>query len=518
MNQVLGPIYFGFRSNTINASDFAVQTSPSGLDLFSPMPTKSKLISSIKSAMVEIDIEQDFFIVENGRHKKRRYHKKSVTNFKSVYVKNFIGYDYLVAQCSVPTRYTVISNVDNVFDPESMKISKSALTSNYTIPYFHDSHNDTYLRRFHVISRQQLKKLIEDHSMSVFSWNDLHQVDHVISSYCREECFSVRTCNLAKVEDQEHLMNSVIFAGMSAPDLSSALLELEDPFINGSRGLVLNTCISENGLFQDYCPVAACYRSSLTHVRQFQYEDISKFVAAVGDRQGTCQRRTRQGSHRGYLMYSGKRSSDAVLMPSVHQGPGDLGRYNYSNQKSVSLLMPRLLKILNHVACKTAHSSRYFFKYLHLTTATAFTHLWIASIVILTMNFYNCSHCDDGDSDPGILDEIVAELESVLNSVPASPNRNAKEATNYLSFIRDFDNPLRSTCCYQRIDNPFCTDASSWTSHYYFVMDGMSSCFKIFDKMTITFCGSVFQHNTSVPLFSKDIGDGRLTYASENTK
>lgn len=209
-------------------------------------------------------------------------------------------------------------------------------------------------------------------------------------------------------------------------------------------------------------------------------------------------------------MYAGKRSDDAVMIPSVHQGPGVMGKYNYSNQKSVPLLMPRLLKVLNYVACKTAYTSRYFFKHLHLTRAMQFSYLWIASIVILTLDFYNCSHCDEGDSDPSILDDLVQELESVITSTPPAPKRNVVEAENYLSFIREFDNPLPSTCCYQRIETPGSTDAAEWQSHYYFVMDGLSSCFEVVDKMTITFCGSIFQHNTSVPIYTRRIDGDRF--------
>ena len=99
----------------------------------------------------------------------------------------------------------------------------------------------------------------------------------------------------------------------------------------------------------------------------------------------------------------------------------------------------------------------------------------------------------------------------MLNSPTTAPKRNLVEARNYLAFVREFNNPFPSTCCYQRLNAPGDNDSDEWESHYYFVMDGISSCFEIVDKMTITFCGSVFQHNTSVPLFTHDLKDGTFT-------
>jgi hypothetical protein len=39
-------------------------------------------------------------------------------------------------------------------------------------------------------------------------------------------------------------------------------------------------------------------------------------------------------------------------------------------------------------------------------------------------------------------------------------------------------------------------------------MDGLNSCYKIFDHMTMTMMGSTFQHNTAVCIFSEDFKDG----------
>ena len=109
---------------------------------------------------------------------------------------------------------------------------------------------------------------------------------------------------------------------------------------------------------------------------------------------------------------------------------------------------------------------------------------------------------------------IEEELQTVL--VPhRKPNakvplRFVHEATNSLNFVKNFDNAFPTTCCYQRVhmtDN----DIGRVKSHYYFVMEGLSSTFRIFNGMTLTFCGSIFQHNTSVPAYTRDNDDGSVT-------
>ena len=512
VNQVCGAKYAGYRSDTYNATDGGLQSSPSGPDRFEPLPPKSDLQPIIRRDRVHVAVEHDFFNVDHGKFKRARYYKKSLDKFKTRYLKSFVGYQYLVANQTVLTRYSVVSCVSGNFATQSLRFLKPSMKDNFVIPYLTDSLRKSYIQRFHVISPVQLKELISFHNKNPksFFWQNVGEVDNLIQRYCTEDPISIRNMNARRVsenEDGPHFMNSIIFAGSSAPRIDNPGDNWETPYIDTSRETVIDSRVSQNGWCQDYCPVAACYFTALTHQRQFDENDVQMAERTVACPRGTCHRRVRQGPHKGFLMYSGKRSDDAVLMPSVHQGPGDLGKFNYSTQDSISILMPRLLSTLNYVASKTVYASRYFYKHLHLTVALPLTYLWIASMVILTLDFYNCSHCDAGDSDPSIMDLMVQELESVIDDESRCPNRNKIEASNYLVFVKEFGNPLPSTCCYQRI-NSIGTEAESWKSHYYFVMDGLSSSFEILDQMTITFCGSVFQHNTSVPIYTCDKGDG----------
>jgi hypothetical protein len=171
--------------------------------------------------------------------------------------------------------------------------------------------------------------------------------------------------------------------------------------------------------------------------------------------------------------------------------------------------MPFLLKTGNFVAECTAIATRFFYKHIHVSSFWQHTHLWIACMVILSIDFYNMSHVDMGDQFPHHVHGVIEELCKVIDDKGGIPQKFRTQASRYRDFVEDFECPLPTTCCYQRIDLEGPT--SNISDHYYFVMDGLVSAYKIHNHMTMSFCGSLFQHNTSVPIYLEKHQDGKTS-------
>ena len=139
---------------------------------------------------------------------------------------------------------------------------------------------------------------------------------------------------------------------------------------------------------------------------------------------------------------------------------------------------------------------------------------------ILTIDFYNSPHIDQ-DSLPEVKDSILDELESVVNCQDQSVEDVFKhQASLSRHFVNDFECAIPTTCCYQLVykgsnDEP----PDPPLSHYYFLNTGLGSCHRIHNHMTSSFCGSVFQHCTSVPLFTQTGEDGLTSiHIAEHTE
>jgi hypothetical protein len=296
----------------------------------------------------------------------------------------------------------------------------------------------------------------------------------------------------------------MVFAGAGSPVMNLSE-HWETGHLDHERRMQLNSYIGPNGHHHDHIPITFVYMSARPHSTQFDTEDLMLCELAAGTRSGTVQRRLLQGCNEGFLSYTGKRSRSAALMPSVHQGPGDLSKYQYSNEKCDPKYMLYMLKSLNWVLTNTSYTTKYFFRHIECSDYFEKSYMWISTIGIRTVNFACCTHCDFGDNHPDLREGVISELQSVIDC-PSAALSAVQEATNLQSFVKYFDNPTPTTCCYQVIQKH--ADASKVTSHYFFVMDGLLSCYRIYDKMTMTTCGGCFQHNTSVAMFTQNMGDG----------
>lgn len=229
-------------------------------------------------------------------------------------------------------------------------------------------------------------------------------------------------------------------------------------------------------------------------------------------KKGLCSQRARQGKHRGSLSYLGRRSELAVTRSSPLQGPGSLPLYQYSNQNAKSLELPHVLKTLNHVAMNTAAAAASLYPAYKLSFLLTRTFLFVADMVILTMDFINCLHVDSCDNLPGMSGRMISELNFVLTYEPRV-SQSIRSLANYArQFVQDTDCAVPTTCSYQMVptDKNKTVEDLTVNSHYYFVNAGFNGAFKIYDKMTMTFCGSLFQHCTSVPLFTQAVGDNMI--------
>jgi hypothetical protein len=125
----------------------------------------------------------------------------------------------------------------------------------------------------------------------------------------------------------------MVFAGAGSPAMNLSE-DWETGHLDHEPRLQLNSYIGPtNGHHHDHIPITFVYMSARPHSTQFDTEDLKLCELAAGTRSGTVQRQLLQGCNEGFLSYTGKRSRSAALMPSVHQGPGDLSKYQYSNEK-----------------------------------------------------------------------------------------------------------------------------------------------------------------------------------------
>lgn len=303
-------------------------------------------------------------------------------------------------------------------------------------------------------------------------------------------------------------MNCKIFGGLSAPRPNQHF-QCYTGFGSDCRDQSLSYQVKQSGHYENSVPITY----------QHTQEDVKLYVDATGKRGSYCHRPT-MGCKGGFLTYAGQRSERAVTMPSPSEGPMMSSAMQYNTQTSTSLFMPGLIKKLNTVADVTSQVSRFFYKHLHLSEHWKKNHLWLGDMEILTMDFRNCSHIDIYDQFPDLVETMVKELEQVLEieNEEEVPEKFLKEAAKAAQFVIDFKCPIPTSCCYQYVS----MDGDSIESikkHCYFINDGLSCAYKLVDHLTITFCGSVFQHNTAVPVYSEELEDGSVTiYVEEHPR
>lgn len=507
INQVLGPPHNGYRYDTINPLDGGVQSSPTGPDHFHPIPPQTPLLPIIRNYPVLLDKGiQDFFYIRDDKYvKKHTTKKQKKIEYGDEYINAFTYGKMLVLNKDVDVRYCFVQTHDgSVVPAETMREVSLSMRGMYTVPSLISATDGHPEVKFFLVSPQRFRTLCEKLNGSVYSSESFaRDFDNEVEAVSIGSV-SLICANEDKREGGNKFMPAFIFSGAGSPDTPQDQKWETGHLDFVHKRLQFNSFISKNGRYTESIPVSFVYMSAKTHKTQYDQYDMKLCELAAGSKSGTVQRRLLQGNNSGFLSYTGSRAANAVMMPSVHQGPGDLSKYQYTNDKCDPKYMPYMLKSLNYVFMNTAYTTKYFFRHLDCSAHIEKSHMWISTIGIRTVNFSCCSHCDEGDNHPEVQEEISQELKKVINC-PNIPANYIRRATNALAFVNHFNNPTPTTCCYQLIRK----SQRDIRSHYYFVMDGIYSCYRIFDKMTMTNCGGCFQHNTSVAVYTEDIGEGK---------
>lgn len=270
---------------------------------------------------------------------------------------------------------------------------------------------------------------------------------------------------------------------------------------------------SDSDKYENHHPVSSCHYSARSQNYQFTNNDIELFKLATNSTKGMYKKRLSMGNSTGSLTYLGLRSPRAVTMPTVCEGPKMSARMPYNSLSSNSIFFPYLVRKGNFVAENTASATRFLYKYMDVSDCFPTTHLWTGDFVIVTVDFSNSPHVDKYDCFPELKNAMIQELQQVTNSpISSIPKIFHTQAETSLQFIEDFNNPSTTTCAYQYVGaSPDYTHRDS-RSHCYFVNLGLRVAYKIFNYSTITFCGSTFVHNTSVPLYLEPDGDSYVLY------
>ena len=190
------------------------------------------------------------------------------------------------------------------------------------------------------------------------------------------------------------------------------------------------------------------------------------------------------------------------------EGPHNHHRYEFNNRRQSPLYMLFYLRTIHNLGRTSSYASRYFWKLFHTTSVYAKSSMWIFSFSLITIDFYNCSHADKYDKHTERVEPMNVELSSIMfdNHMPKWLVRQAAFSSSYIS---DTNGGCITTCCYQRInDDESLNKVEDW---YYFVMDGLISSLRIHNHMTLSFSGSSFQHNTSIPIYILRHSDDHFT-------
>lgn len=526
LNQVLGPLHLGAKDDTINMSDGAVQASPSGPDTF--LPLMPRPMPPPRSPIKRIDLHHpDLFKKQgDGSYLTKQYSK---AYSQDPYIQRFIRFNHCVYDESSPMKYCVINDLDgNKVPLDEMKQVNQKLKGKLVIPSIISEQMKHNPMRFFVMSKSAVEELkhmfngvpmddaVMKYEAEVRNEQMIPPCDH--TSKFNNRILSPKKANrlcsakmewyIANVNDDFKLINASFYWGSSCPNFTPQW----SVYLDFDRQRELRILQSHCGLHNDRVPISVAYVTSRTQNRQFDAKDVELMIKAAGSKAGTFPSRSCIAVRGGFQTYLGKRSPQCVTAPTVSQGPGILNEYQYGRKYCNPLYMPFLLKSLNFVIDKSISNARFFYKHLHVSSHFKHSHLWIGDMTILTINFSNTTHCDKRDQFPTRVDSVVNECDSVMNHEDESVVTKTfkKQAAAAACFTLDTQCAVPTTCCYQRInlDNE---GTDNIKDHYYFIMDGIMSAHKIVNHLTHTWCASIFQHNTAVPVYSEDHGDGSCT-------
>ena len=517
VNQVAGRTWNGgARFDVKDSVDGGIQSSRMGCDQFHPpipKPDQLRQIKECRRITLTNDIDDaEFYYSEDGEHIETirlcRSGLSDLSDRNSLYIQRFIRYKQVVFNYNNATNYHTISHLNgSMITHDEMRYSNPLLKGHVLIasPSCSLLHQEWIV--FYVMTKDAVNELKHffngvnhEHPVALFEQKALE--------------LSITTVKYFVLNMRgSQMCSAIVFNGNSAPDLYSKNVTGQpddwSEFLDIEANIVHRRLLESAGRFEDHPPISMSYMSQFTQNRQFDKYDLRLISKGINSRSGTFPVRSCSKTIGGSNSYFGQRNKKCRTMSSVSQGPGSLNEYHLTRRFTNTLYMIFTLKILNSAADATLPSMKNFWKHLHVTTSLKHTCKWITRIHILTLNFYNSPHVDD-DSLPRKKDHILDELESVYKSSDKAVRTVfKKQALLYRRFVEDYDCPTPTTCCYQLIYTGSNTEVPSPPkSHYYFLNCGIGSCHRIHNHMTSSFCGSIFQHCTSVPLFTQESQDG----------
>ena len=520
VNQVAGPSFHrGSRQDVKNKIDGAVQCSALGVDIFyPPVPHREHIRDSNIQRSVNSSITEDFFYSEYGdKIQTMRYNRNRVDNsvHQHKFINGFIRFKHAVQNWDAAVNYHTISHVDgSEISGREMTTLPSHLKDKFFVPSPSSSNRFDDWVKFYVLTKDSLSDIKKKyHGKSAKNiCSDLEKDLRLASD--SEVSYFVLNTRVHEDTDEREVCNAIVYAGASAPpEVTYTATNDKDYweyYLDAHQDIVYRQLWDGGGKFDHHPPISVSYRSRFTQPRQFDYHDIKLFQKGVNNNRGTFPVRKSVGIMGGSNSYFGYRRKHCVTMPTVSQGPGVLAQYQYNRQFVDCLYLVFILRVLNAVGQFTSNSMRFFWKHLHVSSVFRHSPTWICGLHILTLNFYNSPHVDN-DTMPYDKQDVLNELNAVIDCDDVNVKKGSfkYQADLLYKFVDEYNCPTPTTCCYQLIQNEKSPDSSEKLQcHYYFLNCGINSCHRIYDHMTMSFCGSVFQHCTSVPVFISEKEDG----------
>ena len=510
INQAMGrEFHRGRRDDT--TSGLQVQSSPAGPDRLTDERAADKVpgcpisekLPTVHPRTISVDRSLDYFKFNfKGKVITNRFHRKtSVLDIEHVLVRDWMKAKFHVMNSELDCNYCVVdSSLGNVFEMMQERIHES--DKSYLVPSLisRDDHGCSS-RYFHYVPTCNYGSLFSElDGMSFDSESFEAAVEEIIKKHSNGKGMR---CLVTNCNQDGNFITSTTYAGGSAPPV--------DGWNVRAKGCLNRTLCMTRGKVGDYpssSPITTTYMSIKAHSRRFDRTDLDLIEKAV-TKKGSCHKRSRQGLHRGSLSYLGKRSDAVVTRASPLESKESLSKYQYNSQRSNYIFFPYVMKMMNHVAMNTLNLCTGFFLYYKLTDLLIKNFMFVADMVILTIDFANSNHVDSGDCRPNLVTLMDNELDEVIRHqrTTFTVKRSAK---NTRAFVRETKCAIPTTCGYQIVPTGSDEDLDQINTHYFFVNSGIGTAYKIYDRMTMTFCGSVFQHCTSLPLFTETDSEGKV--------
>lgn len=301
--------------------------------------------------------------------------------------------------------------------------------------------------------------------------------------------------------------NAIIYAGNSAPSPFGDDVFSQSDWIEKkvSDEMVMSYMCTNVGAFPNHPPIASSIMSVAFMQRQISANE-TKLVTQAFTKHGLFPGRTGSYGHNSYPCSIRDDETRAAMSPNA--GPGTQSHHTYYRQNVKLAYLPAVWNLILDLQKVTRPRSLCMYSHIKYTD-TVLRNINTSEqevLALLTINFASLMHTDKRDCLQSKKNEMMKEIETITNN--SEIERYFPEAVQsarcLLKLVEDFDHPTPTSCCSQYVVDEG-VDAQFLQVHAYFPFPNSGVGFRILDRMTNTFLGSVSLHGSTVPVFYENV-------------